>query len=86
MEYWDPVRGKGVVFAFRGSIADESDHWFVLNGLDPGRRYRLHYQDGSSTDRIIQVRALADAGLPVHLKYPLSSELIFIERETESGH
>ena len=84
MEYWDPARGKGVVFAFRGSIADESDHSFVLSGLEPGGRYRMHYQDGTSTDRTVPGRDLSNAGLPVHLAYPLSSELIFIDREGPS--
>ncbi len=86
MEYWDPARGKGVIFAFRGSIADEPDHSFVLSGLEAGRRYRLHYQGETSTDRTIPGRDLANTGLQVHLKYPLSSELIFFEREPELRH
>ena len=81
MEYWDPARGKGVVFAFRGSIADEPEHLFLLSGLEPGRRYRLHYQDGTISDHTFLGRDLANTGLQVHLKYPLSSELVFFERE-----
>jgi alpha-galactosidase len=86
VEYWNPTHGKGAVFAFRGSVADQADHSFVLNGLEPGQRYRLHYQDGTSTDQIIAGRDLANAGLAVHLKYPLSSELVFIERVHVANH
>jgi hypothetical protein len=86
MEYWDPARGKGVVFAFRGSIGDQPDHSFILSGLEPGSHYRLRFQDGTSADRTILGRDLGNGGLPVHLNDPLSSELIFIEREPISKH
>jgi hypothetical protein len=79
MEYMDPVHGNGVVFAFRGSVADENDHTFMLSGLNAKQLYRLHYEDGSSPDAEIIGSALLDAGFQVHLKDPLSSELIFIE-------
>ena len=32
-------RGRGVVFAFRGTIADETEHRFVLAGLNAAKRY-----------------------------------------------
>ncbi len=77
MEYWDAVRRQGVVFAFRGSISDESEHRFALAGLDPMRNYRLHFQDGSSADRTVSGRDLMH-GLEIHLSHPLSSELVFL--------
>ena len=80
MEYWDPARGKGVVFAFRGSVADEAEHRFVLKGLDTGKMYRLHFEDGSSADREANGRELMGAGLAVRLTGPLSSELVFVDQ------
>ena len=79
MEYWDPARRKGVVFAFRGTVPDEARHSFVLHGLDPKGRYKLHFQDGSAPDASVSGRELMEGGLQVHLKNPLSSELIFMD-------
>jgi alpha-galactosidase len=79
VQYWDSTRGRGVVFAFRGSIADEDDHAYILHGLDPARQYKLHFQDGSAPDAIEQGSRLIEKGLDVHLANPLSSELVFLE-------
>lgn len=78
IEYWDPARRRGVVFAFRGSVRDEAEHRFVLAGLDLAKRYRLHFQDGSAPDRTMTGSEMMGAGLPVRLSNPLSSELIFL--------
>jgi alpha-galactosidase len=78
-EYVDPARGLGVLFAFRGSIADEAEHRFILSGLEAEKRYRLHFQDGSAQDRVATGRELMGSGLVVHLGEPLSSELVFLE-------
>ncbi len=78
IEYWDPARRQGVVFAFRGSVRDEAEHRFVLAGLDPAKRYRLHFQDGSAPDRTMTGSEMMGAGLTVRLMIPLSSELIFL--------
>jgi hypothetical protein len=80
IEYWDPARARGVVYAFRGSIAGQPQHSFVLAGLDPGKRYRLHFQDGSSADRETTGRELMATGVAVHLLNPLSSELVFLSQ------
>jgi alpha-galactosidase len=79
IEYWDPDRRKGVVFAFRGSIENEENHAFVLAGLDPAKGYHLHFQDGTAPDRTLTGRELMSRGASVHLANPLSSELVFIE-------
>jgi ribulose bisphosphate carboxylase small subunit len=79
IEYLDPDRGNGVVFAFRGTVSDENNHTFRLMGLDPKRRYRLHYQDGSSPDSETEASTLLQSGLAIHLPSPLSSELVFFE-------
>jgi hypothetical protein len=78
IEYWDPARRQGVVFAFRGSVRGEAEHRFVLAGLDPAKRYSLHFQDGSAPDRIMTGSEMMGAGLSVRLPNPLSSELIFL--------
>lgn len=82
LEYWDPVRAKGVVYAFRGTISDEREHRFVLFGLDAEKRYRLHFEDGSAPDREATGGELMGPGLDVHLQNPLSSELIYLEDAT----
>jgi len=82
VEYWDPARGTGVVYAFRGSVADEPEHRFVLAGLDAAQRYRLHFEDGSSPDRVALGRELMGPGVAVRLAEPLSSELVFVEAES----
>jgi alpha-galactosidase len=77
VEYWDPTRSEGVVYAFRGTTPDEPQHSFALMGLDPALRYKLHFQDGTAPDRTATGRELMQ-DLAVHLSQPLSSELVFI--------
>ncbi len=79
VEYWDPAARSGVVFAFRGSGPAETAHRFVLAGLDAGRSYRLHFQDGSAPDRVAGGSELMGTGLEVRLPLPLSSELVFLQ-------
>jgi len=82
VEYWDPARRKGVVYAFRGSVADETEHRFVLAGLGAGKHYRLHFEDRSSPDRESSGKKLMTTGLAMYLRDPLSSELVFFEEST----
>jgi hypothetical protein len=84
VEYWDPARGKGVVFAFRGSIVDQTEYRFVLDGLEAGKRYRLHFQDATAPDRVVPGSELMGQGLLVHLQNPLSSELVFVDNVAQS--
>ena len=79
VEYMDPRRHAGVVYAFRGSIETESSHHFVLRGLQADHTYRLHFQDGSSPDKTLLGRELGEEGLAVDLPLPNSSELIFLD-------
>jgi alpha-galactosidase len=85
IEYWDPAKRRGVVYAFRGSAADEPAHRFVLAGLEAGRKYRLHCEDGSAPDRVASGRELMGAGVEVRLAVPLSSELVFVEMEKRAN-
>jgi alpha-galactosidase len=85
MEYWDPTRKKGVIFAFRGTIQDEPEHRFVLSGLNARSHYRLHFEDGSAPDREASGSELLESGLAVHLNGPLSSELVLVEETAKQN-
>ena len=76
------ARGKGVVFAFRGTSPDEAEHHFILDGLDAVKQYRLHFEDGSAPDRTVTGGELMSKGLSVQLAKPLSSELVFLTSGT----
>lgn len=78
MEYFDPARKAGVVFAFRGSIENQDSQRFRLRGLRPEKKYLLHFQDQSSLDRKMTGQELSTTGLVVSLPVPNSSELVFI--------
>ena len=82
MEYWDPVRERGVVFAFHGSEAAEREHRFVLAGLSGRAMYQLHFEDGTSPDESLSGAQLMTSGLPVVLAEPLASELIFLSTKS----
>ncbi len=80
MEYWDPDREKGVVYAFRGVVPEENAHLFPLKGLQPSARYRLRFHDHTSPDRMATGQELMAGGLSVSLSQINRSELIFIEK------
>jgi hypothetical protein len=80
IEYFDARRGAGVLFAFRGSSANATEHVFVLRGLQADASYRLGFQDHSSRDRTMSGRDLMSSGLRVHLQFPNSSELVFLDK------
>jgi hypothetical protein len=78
IEYFDPRRGRGAVYAFRGSDDAENSHAFVLRGLRPDASYEARFQDGSSPDAVMTGRELLASGLKVSLPFPQSSELILL--------
>ncbi|MBV9679012.1 MAG: alpha-galactosidase [Acidobacteriaceae bacterium] len=79
LEYFDPQRDRGVLYAFRGSNPSENTHVFKLRGLAPAKNYRLHFEDGIAPNRSVTGRDLLDLGLSLTLPIPNSSELVFIE-------
>ena len=85
MEYFDPDRRQGVVFAFHGADAAEPEHRFLLSGLDAGAIYHLHFEDGSSPDATASGQQLMISGVRVILHQPLSSELIWISADTRAA-
>jgi hypothetical protein len=81
IEYYSPSLGRGVLYAFRGSEPGQPVHRFRLQGLVPGARYRLSFQDGGpGRSRTAGGAELMQQGVAVSLDDPLSSELVFIER------
>jgi alpha-galactosidase len=79
-EFFDARSGQGVVYAFRGSGENGTEHTYNLQGLAMEKQYRLRFHDHSSTDRVVRGRQLKAVGLTVRLSVPNSSDLIFIER------
>jgi hypothetical protein len=79
MEYIDTPRGRGVLYAFRGTDRGDTSHTFVLKGLQPQRRYRLHFRDGSAGDKVLRGSALMRTGVEVTLPLPDSSELVLLQ-------
>jgi alpha-galactosidase len=84
IQYWNPAQKKGVVFVFRGMTPDEPEHRFTLAGLNPQAHYQLHFEDGSAPDIAASGENLLTYGVTIHLKSPLSSELVFLQ-ETASA-
>ena len=82
MEYWGPAQNRGVLFAFRGNIADEPEHRFHLAGLDSTKSYNVHFEDGSAPDKRALGSELMESGITVNLKEPLSSELVFLREDS----
>jgi disulfide oxidoreductase YuzD len=78
IEYFDPRRGKGAVYAFRGS-GEEREHRFVLRGLVGTKQYRLRFHDHNGNSQVMTGRDLMTTGLTVVLLGPDGSELILIE-------
>jgi hypothetical protein len=79
IEYFDPQKGRGAIYAFRGSTKTEAKHKFVLRGLDPALRYQIRFHDHSTSDLILGGDVLLTAGLLVQLPIPKSSEIVFLE-------
>jgi len=79
LEYLDVQRGSGVIYAFRGSDPQETEHAFVLKGLRADAKYQVTFHDHSSPDRVMTGSELMGTGLTVKLALPYSSEIIFIK-------
>ncbi|MBV9294303.1 MAG: alpha-galactosidase [Acidobacteriaceae bacterium] len=79
IEYFDPARGHGVLFAFHGSDPGEKNHWFALRGLTSGHSYQLTFEGGSSDGQKVSGKDLMQKGVQVYLPLPNSSELVFFE-------
>jgi hypothetical protein len=79
MEYFDPKRQQGVLYAFRGSTETEVNHSFVLQGVKAEQSYELHFQDGSSPDSTVKGSELLKKGIAVKLPVTNSSEIVLVK-------
>ena len=82
MQYFDAQRKRGAVYAFRGSTSSETEHLFLLKGLNPDSSYHLRFHDHSSPDRVATGSELMNTGLHVKRPMPNSSEIILMEEVT----
>lgn len=80
IEYFDPTRGTGVLYAFRGSIQQEGEHVFKFQGLKSQRAYHLTFHDRSAADQTLSGKVLMERGIVLELPSPNSSELVFVEQ------
>jgi alpha-galactosidase len=85
MEYFDPERGRGVVYVFRGIAENKSQHGFRLKGLRHERTYQVRFHDHSETDRTISGQSLMVEGPQLSLAETNSSELIFLTEIPVTG-
>ncbi len=79
MEYFDPATTHGVLYAFRGSTQEDSNHVFRLRGLRETSVYQVTFQDRSSADYKATGKQLMRSGITVQEPFPHSSELVFFE-------
>ncbi len=78
-EYFDPSRGKGVIYAFRGTAPDDTAHVLKLQGLQAKSHYRVRFQDHTSGDTEMAGSELMGAGVAVRLPVENSSEIVHID-------
>jgi len=78
IQYYDPAAGKGVVYLFQPSN-ETTTETIRLRGLDPKRKYRMSFEDGTHPSSIKSAAELMEKGLPVKLQGEEVSELIFFE-------
>ena len=82
IQYHDPATGKGVVCLFKpGAAADTIT--LKLRGVEPGRRYRVTFEDGSHATTEKTGEELSK-GFEVTLKGAPVSELVWIEEVNRS--
>jgi hypothetical protein len=79
IQYADPTRSRGVLYAFRGTTA-EGSHVFRLRGLAPRARYVVTSEDGGVPAHTATGRELMERGLVLRLGEPGSSDLVFLRR------
>ncbi|MBV8740266.1 MAG: alpha-galactosidase [Sinobacteraceae bacterium] len=81
IEYYSAPRGRGVLYAFRGSTPEEATHRFYLQGLTASTQYDVRFLDNpSGAGDVRSGAALMREGLAVTLAEPLSSALILLQR------
>lgn len=77
IQYFDPKRGKGVVYVFRANSELETQT-IRLRGLDAHKQYQVCGEDGSVMEGVVSGQTLISKGISVHLPEKDSSDLIFL--------
>lgn len=77
IQYHDPATQRGAVYLFKPAAGRDS-MVIPLRGLEPDRRYRVTFEDGSNPTVERTGTELAN-GLPVTLRGASLSELVFLE-------
>ena len=78
IQYVDPKKENGMLFAFRGTTAD-SRHTFHLKGLNPRAQYELTFEDNDLPAVHRRGAELMRDGIEISLPEPQSSQLIYIK-------
>lgn len=76
MEYYDPARGAGVLFAFRGAAPGDLVFTFKLRGLDAEARYEVRSRDGRFPPQHMRGAELMQQGLPMEMPEIYSSDIV----------
>lgn len=79
VEYFDAARGRGVLYAFRGTDSVADSHAYRLKGLQPRLRYHLRFVDRTAPDVTRSGNELMQDGVLVTLPIQESSEIALIE-------
>lgn len=80
VEYFDPARGAGAIYVFRGSDSEPGASRLSLRGLASGRSYRLEFRDHPEENRTMSGRQLLARGIGVTLPVPDSSEIVLFRQ------
>ena len=87
IEYFSTTQHRGVLYAFRGSSAQDDVHRFRLRGVAPEQRYRVSFTNDSAQGALtLSGRELLEHGVEVELREPDSSALVFIDEGPLSGN
>jgi hypothetical protein len=78
IEYYDPARGKGVVYVFQPS-REAATGTIRFKGLDREKSYSMSFADGTHPSCVKSAAVLMDEGLKLELKGEEVSELVFFE-------
>ena len=77
IQYYDPARGKGVVYLFKPA-AGRDTITVSLRAVQPARRYRVSFEDGSNPT-VERTGAELGKGIEVTLKGAPVSEMMWTE-------
>lgn len=78
-EYYDVEHARGWCMLSAALYWATGRTHFPCMSSGPDRQYRLHFQDGSSSDRTKSGDLLQKKGLSIALTVPDSSEQVFID-------